>query len=416
MEVSLRERSLLRDLAKKVAETAARPEMKVRRAEWVEHNSLRSKKPMMLIFPEGAWEELLVASQLASQSEDARAVEYELRRRLYIFEHFQDDSVIEAEWVVGAPVTDTGWGLEPVTQRSSQERGAFRIQPVLNEPSDLKKMHLPDLIYDEQAHTRRLEEMDELFGDILQVKRKGVSHISYHLWSQYLYLRGEHRYMEDMLDAPEFIHEVMAFFESGHHRLRQQMVDLNLLSLNNDNTYHSSGGNGYTDELPARGFDPLCVRPCDLWASAELQELAGVSPKMHQEFALQYESRLLAPFGLTGYGCCEDLSRKLEDVLLLPNIRRISISPFASVERSAEILRDRAIFSWKPQPAHLVGEFNPEAVRVYIRHCLEVCWENDCVLEIILKDTHTCEHQPARFDAWTSHRQGGDRSGSLSDW
>ena len=400
MDISLRERSLLRDLAKKVAETAARPEMGVRRTEWAAHNSLLSKKPMMLIFPEGAWEELLTASQIASQSEDARSVEYELRRRLYTFKHFQDDTVVEAEWVVGAPLTDTGWGLEPVTQRSSQERGAFRIQPVLNEPSDLKKMHLPDLIYDEQAHTRRLEEMDELFGDILQVKRKGVSHISYHLWSQYLYLRGEHRYMEDLLDAPEFVHEVMAFFESGHHRLRQQMVDLNLLSLNNDNTYHSSGGNGYTNELPARGYDPLCVRPSDLWASAESQELAGVSPKMHQEFALQYESRLLAPFGLTGYGCCEDLSRKLEDVLSLPNIRRISISPFASVERSAEILRDRAIFSWKPQPAHLVGEFNTEAVRAYIRHCLEVCWENDCVLEIILKDTHTCEHQPARFDAW----------------
>jgi len=23
-----------------------------------------------------------------------------------------------------------------------------------------------------------------------------------------------------------------------------------------------------------------------------------------------------------------------------------------------------------------------------------------CVLEIILKDSHTCEHQPERFDRW----------------
>ncbi len=401
MTFTLHDRTVLRDLARQVAEVAARPEMAQRRQRWVAHNSLRSREPMMLVFPEGAWSELLPTSTLQCEDEPARAIEWNLRSRLYTFQHFQDDSVIEAEWVVGAPVQTTGWGLEPQTLPSSEERGAFRISPVLNEYSDVQKLRFPDLIYDEQAHQRSLEEMQDLFGDILTVKRKGIAHISYHLWSQYLYLRGEHRYMEDMVDAPNFIHEVMSFFEQGHHRLLQQMMDLNLLSLNNDNTYHSSGGNGYTDQLPAPGFDPQRVRPCDMWASAESQELALVSPRMHRDFALQYESRLLAPFGLTGYGCCEDLSRKIEDILQIPNIRRISISPFADVERSAAALKGRAIYSWKPQPAHLVGEFQPEQVRAYIRRTLEVCKAHGCFLEIILKDTHTCEHHPERFDAWT---------------
>ena len=26
----------------------------------------------------------------------------------------------------------------------------------------------------------------------------------------------------------------------------------------------------------------------------------------------------------------------------------------------------------------------------------------NCVIEIILKDTHTCEHQPERFTQWTA--------------
>jgi hypothetical protein len=138
-----------------------------------------------------------------------------------------------------------------------------------------------------------------------------------------------------------------------------------------------------------------------MWASAESQELAGVSPRMHREFALRYERELLAPFGLTGYGCCEDLSRKLEDVLALPNMRRISISPFADPVLSAERLKGRAIFSWKPQPAHLVGEFDPDLIRAYIRRTLDACREHGCVLEMILKDTHTCEFQPERFDRWT---------------
>ena len=401
MNLSLSERTLLRDLAKQVAETAARPEMAERRRKWIEHNSLRAATPMLLVFPEGAWTELLPDDALTCQDEQARRVEWNLRSRLYAFEHFHDDSVLEAVWDVTAQVTDSGWGLEPIKVSSSEARGAFRIQPVLNERADLQKLRAPELLYDPSEHDRRAQEMQALLGDILDVQCKGVTHLAYHLWSQYIYLRGETRYMEDMIDAPDFIHEVMAFFEQGHQRLLQQMIEMNLLSLNNDHTYHSSGGNGYTDHLPAPGFDPARVRPRDLWASAESQELASVSPRMHQDFALQYEARLLEPFGLTGYGCCEDLSRKLPDVLALPHIRRISISPFADVERSAQILGGRAIYSWKPQPAHLVDPFDPDTIRAYLRRALEVCQANGCFLEIILKDTHTCQRRPERFDTWT---------------
>ncbi len=401
MPICAADRTALRTLAAQVAELAALPEMTIRRKKWVEHNSLRSTEPVMFISPEGAWEEMILPSDLHCEGDEARSIEWELRHRLYVYTHFQDDSVIEAEWIVNAPLRDTGWGLEPVKEASTEQRGAFRIRPILNNRDDLQKLRLPDLIYDRAAHEDRASQMHDLFGDLLTIKPRGVSSVSYHLWSQYIYLRGENRYMEDFMDAPDFVHEVMRLFETGHHRLLQQMMNLNLLSLNNDNTYHSSGGNGYTDQLPAPGFDPAHVRPCDMWASAESQELAGVSPKMHREFALEYEKRLLAPFGLNGYGCCEDLSRKIKDVLTLPNLRRISISPFADVDRSAIALAGQAIYSWKPQPAHLVGEFNADLIRAYIRHTVEVCRENGCFLEIILKDTHTCEHHPERFDLWT---------------
>jgi len=205
----------------------------------------------------------------------------------------------------------------------------------------------------------------------------------------------------DMIDRPEFVHEVMTYLEEDHHQWLDQLVDMNLLSLNNDNTYQCTGGNGYTDELPAPGFDPQRVRAIDMWSSSESQEFHIVSPKMHAEFALQYEVRLLERFGLNGYGCCEDLSRKLDDVFNIPNIRRISISPFADVGTCAPELKDDYIFSWKPHPAHLVGEFDEEMIRTYLRRTLDLARENGNVLEIILKDTHTCEGHPERFDRWT---------------
>jgi len=191
------------------------------------------------------------------------------------------------------------------------------------------------LVYDEAESWRNAEAMHDLFGDILKVRNVGVQHISYHLMAQYSGWCGLNEMLIDLVDRPDFVHCVLSFLTEGHRRYMQQLIDANLLSLNNDSTYHNSGGNGYTVPLPPKGYDPQHIQPGDMWGSAESQEFAPVSPRMHREFALFYEKQLLQPFGLTGYGCCEDLSHKLEDVLSIPNIRRVSISPYADVDRSA---------------------------------------------------------------------------------
>jgi hypothetical protein len=401
MAFDLHDRTLLRDLAREVADIAADPVMVRRKRLWIEHNCLRSTQPMMLIFPEGSWVELLPRSEMQCHNATAREIEWSLRARLYTFRHFQDDTVVEAEWIVNAAVSDTGWGFERLRVHSDTERGSYAIEPFLKDRSDLRKLRMPEVIYDKQTTGETLARMQDLLGDLLAVRLKGKAHVSYHLSAQYLDLRGLELMFTDMVEAPDFVHQVMAFLEEGHRRILQQWIDLNLLSLNNDNTYHSSGGNGYTDQLPAPGFNPERVRPGDMWASAESQEMAPVSPAMHRDFIMQYEGRLLAPFGLTGYGCCEDLSRKLGDVLAIPHMRRVSISPFADVDRSAARLKGAAIFSWKPHPSHLVGAFDEPAIRSTIRHTLDIARANGCFLEMILKDTHTCEYHPERFDAWT---------------
>lgn len=396
-----KDRTLLRDLARRVAEIADLPVMAERRRRWIEHNSLRSTYPMMLVFPEGSWGEILPGSALACATDQARGIEWTLRARIYGFEHFQDDTVVEKEWGVGRGIRNSGWGLEARWIPSPDARGARRFDPVIREPADLKKLRFPDISVDDTASQENLAMMQDLFGDILRVSLQGVKHISYHLMNQYTALRGLEEVMVDMYTEPRMLHDAMAFFEEGHHRILRQYVALNLLSFNNDNTYQNSGGNSYTDELPLPDADPARVRPRDMWASAEAQEMAQVSPEHHAEFILPYEKRLLAPFGLTGYGCCEDLTRKLDWVFSIPRIRRISMSPWADVDVGAEKLKGNYIFSWKPNPAHLVGRFNPQAVQAYVRHTVEQARRHGCVLEMILKDTHTCENHPERFDEWT---------------
>ena len=395
------DREILRTLAHKVRDIAELPIQQQRRELWTRHNSLKPGRPLILVFPEGSWQELLLPSTLQCTSDRAREIEWALRCRVYYHEHLRDDTVIEKEWVVHKVIHDSGWGLEPRHIASPDARGAWRFDPVIREPADLQKLRWPVIACDDQTTEQALAEAQGLFGDVLTVRLKGVAHLSYHLMNQYTGLRGLEEVMVDMYTAPQMLHDAMAFFEQGHRRVLEQYVSQNLLSLNNDSTYQSSGGNGYTDELPAPGFCARRVRPCDMWASAESQEMAQVGPKQHAEFALRYERRLLEAFGLTGYGCCEDLTRKLDDVLSIPHLRRISISPFANVDLCASRLKGSYIFSWKPRPSDLVGDLDEQRIRSYIRHTIEVAAAHGCVLEMILKDTHTCENHPERFDRWT---------------
>lgn len=399
--ITAADRVILRDLASRVAEIAALPVQEERRRLWKGHNSLKPHRPMILIFPEGGWEELMPASGLSCEGEQARQIERDLRRRIYHHEHFADDTVIEGEWIVQKAISTSGWGLSPRHHASTTARGAWGFEPVLRDEHDLERLTIPTVTHDEAESARRLEAAHELFGDILTVRQKGVAHVSYHLMSQYTALRGLEQMMIDMYEHPELLHAAMEFFTQAHESIREQWVSLNVLSLNNDSTYHSSGGVGYTDEIPLPDCDPERVLPDDMWASAESQELAQVGPMQHEEFALTYERRLLEPFALSGYGCCEPLSDRLGLVFSIPGIRRISISPWADVRAAAEEIGPDYIVSWKPKPMHLVGDFDEKQIGDYLREAIDVARANECAFEMILKDTNTCEHRPERFDRWS---------------
>ncbi len=392
------DRTILRELATKVAEIAHLPIQAQRIKRWKRHNSLKSTEPMLLVFPEGAWRELLPERELQCQDSAVRDIERHLRSRIYQHEHFPDDAVIEDSFGVNKAIDAGNWGLQARRTASSESLGAWTFDPVIEAPADLARLRYPVVTHDQAASQQRLQMTQELFGDILKVRLHGVTHHGFHLMSEYTALRGLEQVMVDMIENPEMLHEAMTFFQEGNRRRVQQFVDQNLLDLNNDNTYHSSGGNGYTDELPAAGYTPGRVRTCDMWSSAESQELADVSPEMHEEFATRYERPLLAMFALNGYGCCEDLTNKLDGVLRIPGIRRISVSPWANVARCAQRLGDKYILSWKPMPAMLCGKWDEQRNRTYIRAALEA--SRGCVMEIILKDTHTVDNEPYRIDRW----------------
>jgi hypothetical protein len=398
--VNPRDREVVRRLAAQVAEVAAHPAQEDRRRRWYAHNALQPGRPMIFCSPEGAWSEILPASVLECQDAQMRSWEYGLRMRLYAWEHFADDQVVDAVFSVGAVTRTTGWGLEPIDVHSGVPRGAYTWEAPVKTEADLDRLSYPVTTVDREATQRLLDLAHDTFDGILEVRQHNGFWWTLGLIGEWARLRGLQQIMLDMIERPAFTHKAMAFLMQGRLSWLQALEDQGLLSLNNGNHYVGSGGFGFTTELPAPGFAEGHVRTRDMWGFAEAQEISGVSPAMHEEFVLRYQLPLLERFGLNCYGCCEPLDRKFEMVKKVPRLRRVSVSPWCNRAEAAEQLGAGYIYSWKPNPADIAAvTFQPDRVRAYIRETLSIA--RGCVLEIVLKDTHTCNNEPARFDQWT---------------
>jgi len=202
-----------------------------------------------------------------------------------------------------------------------------------------------------------------------------------------------------MIDRPEWIHSWMERMTQWHLIQLDQYEKLGVLSLNNGNNGVGSGGLGFTDELPQKDFDGTHVRTIDQWGHATTQIFSEVSPAMHEEFALKYERQFLARFGLNNYGCCEPLDKKINIIRSIPNLRRISMSPWVDPERGAQELKKDYIFSYKPNPAIIGMEtWNVDLARKILKDALDK--SRGCVVEVIMKDLHNCRKEPWRMWEW----------------
>lgn len=400
MAISSRDRTIMTDLAKRVAEIGHDPQQAANREIWKKHNALHRVKPMVLVFPEGSWCELLPHEKvLQCENPELHGWEWYLRHVIYRWEHLRDDNVIEPRIRIGAFFDVTSWGENAKHRPSTESRGSWGFEPVVKDSSDLAKLCKPTIELNEEATRRSLEFAREVFGDILPVSLRIAAFYDTSLLTPLCELIGLDNMFAYLADRPEFVHEAMDFMTRTTLELMDKAEREGWVEPNNQDDYVGSGGVGYTDQLPTSGSPDTGYSYRDCWGFACAQEFSLVSPQMHYEFVLQYQIRMLERFGLNCYACCEPVSDRFDIMMKIPRLRRLSISPWADIRKSAEALGDRIIFSWKPNPADLAGEsFDPELIRSKIAECVNVA--KDCVLEIIMKDTHTVRNEPHRMSEW----------------
>jgi hypothetical protein len=255
--------------------------------------------------------------------------------------------------------------------------------------------------YDREATEENYERMNRVYAGILPVRKVGVQGRWFAPWDELVRWWGVEEALRDLIDRPEMVNAAMERLVDAYLCELDQWEALRVLACNHDNTRVGSGGYAYTRELPGPDYDPGAVKAHNLWGNATAQIFSDVSPRMHWEFALRHELRWLERFGLTYYGCCEPLDRKIEILRRIPNLRKVSVSPWNHTERAIRQIGGDYVMSRKPNPAILAQDsWQPERAEQELRAFLDPA--RGLQVEVILKDLSTVRHDPRRLWEWES--------------
>jgi len=113
---------------------------------------------------------------------------------------------------------------------------------------------------------------------------------------------------------------------------------------------------------------------------------------------LRYELRWMNRFGLNYYGCCDVLHRKMAIMEKIPNLRKVSMSPFINPDEAVANVGNRYVFSYKPNPAVLAEDtWHLDKAEHELENVLSKAKAHGCVVEVIMKDISTVRYQPQRL-------------------
>ena len=374
---------------------------------WQKLNDLESERPMVWI-NEIPWHEMDVDGELTLQTEHpwARDQERDLRRTLYQWRHMPGDMIVSDSLACPLAIHSTDFGIiEDVDVVKTDDANDivsrhFKIQ--IRDFADLEKIKMPMVTHNDAATEFRYRAMCGVYDGIMPVEKVGQTHIWFTPWDYLIRWWGIQEAMIDMIERPELVHAGVERMVDAWMVELDQFVAQNLLSLDCNNTRIGSGGYGYTDQLPGDDYDPTHVKPHNMWGCSNAQIFSEVSPRMHWEFALEHDLRWLSRWGLTYYGCCEPLDRKIDILRRIPNLRKISVSPWCNTKRAIEQIGSDYVISRKPSPAILAeDDWHPERAKHDLCEFLEKT-DGNCHVELIMKDISTVRYQPQRLWEWAA--------------
>lgn len=389
------ERSLIRALAGDVAEIAADARMIAIFRRWHDVNALRRPDHAPVwCQPICCFDEIVPPDALFCRMPRLRALERQLRYLLFK-RTVDDDTPITPYWKVQA-VFDVApkntWGVDIGRIDSKEKGGAWAYDPPLKTETDFARLAVPRFTLNRQATERRLAQTSELLGDSFPVRPECGPPLHTILCYWAAQLRGLTEMMMDMALEPERLHRLMAYLRDAVLGAMDQAEATGRLTPNTN--------------VPMFASEPFGPAPVDgrhtytnFWCSSNAQECDQVSPAMWEEFCLDYQKPIFKRFGRVAYGCCEDLTHKIDGVMTIPNLHMFVSSAWTDLGKVIDAVGNRKVIMWRQKASDVVFPDDTGAIGQHLRNGTTEL--RGCHYQIVLRELQTLAGHPDRLYVWT---------------
>lgn len=393
----------LKELAQNYMEIALLPIQQEKINLWKALNRFNMQRPMVVI-DQLPWNELQEGGELDCICSDPywHQVELELRQTIYKWNHFPVDMVVEPFITIPKVFSNSEYGIGIDSDKIENSIGdtapSKHYNRIIHTLDDVRKIKDMVIKVDEKASACRLQEAEDIFSGIAPIVQ---SHgIGFHvgIWDSLTQYIGMEDVYYELYDNPELIHACLnRLTESVLAGVRQ----VNEIGLFDEiaNTCHCSYV--YDDDLLPAPNQGKGSNTKNGWAFGMAQLFTSVSPSIFNEFEIPYITRIANEFGKIYYGCCEREDDKLEMVRNIPNVQKVSCSPWSDREIFSEKIGKDLIMSNKPTPAFIAAEnVDWQEIKKDLEYTLELTKRYNINTEFILKDISTVRCSPDRLTKW----------------
>lgn len=394
--MNLKDREILRELAKKQINIANSEHNLNLVKEWKRHNARKPGRPMVHI-DLWSFEAEVIPPLLRCQDPVARQIEATIYNTFICQELFDDDQPVPPYYplIVWAPFNLFG---HEVVETHADDGNGKQVGTTFNYivedlEDDYEKLGESTFTFDWAGMDYMENLVNEVLGDILPVRRTGMSSICGPT-RDILYLMGMQNMYLNMIQYPELFSTMINRAADDYLRYFKWMEENNLLLPLTGFETLNQASYCFTDELPSEGH----ITTKDCWLFMDSQETLDISPAMFEELVLPVYKRIAEQFGLLSYGCCEPVSKFWDQLKTLPNLRKLSISAWCDQEFIGERLRGTdIIYHRKPSALFLGGtheELDEDEVREDMKRTMLAA--RGCTLEITQREVYTIHRNPQK--------------------
>lgn len=397
--LTLQNKETLRALAGQMMEFATCEAQLTTQKLWAALNTGNMQRPMITI-DEVCWHEMDFDGSLLCTIEDPywRQVENALRQCIYRYRYMPVDMVIPPYVLLPHVLVDPLWrdfGIH-ITENTAAVDGKNDVvsHDYINQfesIEDVEKIKFTELRNDKVAEAAIVAQAHEIFDGVAPFVFEGID-LHCGLWDIItMWMNIEDCYY-NLYDEPEMMHAIIdrvtnataeIIKQGNEHELFNTVTGLSHCSVTIDKPFSAT---------------PEKAISTNAWTFGMAQLFSSVSPAITKEYEAVYMQKLFGQFKDVYYGCCERLDDRLDIVMSMPNIRKISCSPWSDREAFAEKLPKNIIMSNKPNPALVGGDvFDADVIADDLRRTMRAAKANNIGLELLLKDNSTVQYEPQRL-------------------